>query len=449
MATEHQPVRQSSMEAASDARRKPTVVLLYHYMHPDEVVSGRIFDGLGEGLAARGWNVEGWACNRRYGRERETYPRRSDWNGVRLRRVWRPGFRQNTGWGRILNAIWMVTAWTFRLMFRTDPIDVVIVGSDPVMSIVVAIPSARLKSVPVVHWCFDLFPDAAVADGLISHRALLGRIVEAPLRIAYAACAFVVDIGPCMRQRLAKYLSGKTCAQTIVPWALVEPTGPLAEDGRAKRQLFGRSDVMGLLYSGSFGRAHVCEHLLTLAADLRADEIHFCFSIRGNMRNDLLAAVQAQSLPNVHVSDFAGEDDLEARLAAGDVHLVTLREGWTGTVVPSKFFAALAAGRPVVFEGSMHSAVAQWIQQLRVGWVLTRETLPDVADRLRELSRDRTRLKALQEHCHRVYIEHFSKDRALDSWDRLLRGVIGESHAPSVVRPSAREHQEEPVCTRS
>jgi colanic acid biosynthesis glycosyl transferase WcaI len=97
----------------------------------------------------------------------------------------------------------------------------------------------------------------------------------------------------------------------------------------------------------------------------------------------------------------------------------------------------------------MNSAVAQWIQQLRVGWVLTRETLPDVADRLRELSRDRTRLKALQEHCHRVYIEHFSKDRALDSWDRLLRGVIGESHAPSVVRPSAREHQEEPVCTRS
>jgi glycosyltransferase involved in cell wall biosynthesis len=418
-------------------------------MHPDEVVSGRIFDGLGEGLAARGWNVEAWPCNRRYGRDMDTYPRRTEWHGIRLRRVWRPGFPQDTGWGRILNAIWMVTAWTLRLMFRKDPIDVVVVGSDPVMSIAVAIPSARWKSVPVVHWCFDLFPDAAVVDGLIRHRGLIDRLGQAPLGMAYAACSVVVDIGPCMRERLTKYLSPGTGAKTLVPWALVESGGPLAEDGAAKRQLFGRSDVLGLLYSGSFGRAHGCEHLLALAAELRPDEIHFCFSVRGNMRNHLLAAVRAQALPNVHVSDFAVEDDLEARLGAGDVHLVSLRDGWTGTVVPSKFFAALAAGRPVVFEGSMHSAVARWIQQLRVGWVLTRETLPDVAAQLRELNRDRTRLKVLQEHCHRVYTEHFSKDRTMDCWDRLLRRVIGEPEYPSVVRPSPRERQEETVCTRS
>jgi colanic acid biosynthesis glycosyl transferase WcaI len=306
-----------------------------------------------------------------------------------------------------------------------------------------------LKGVPVAHWCFDLFPDSAVADGLIRHSALFDRIIQAPLRMAYAACSVVVDIGPCMRQRLAKYLSRGTCAETLVPWALVESAGPLPENHAAKRQLFGRSDVLGLLYSGSFGRAHISEHLLALAGDLASDEIHFCFSVRGNMRNHLLAAVRAHALSNVHVSDFAVEDDLETRLGAGDIHLVSLREAWTGTVVPSKFFAALAVGRPVVFEGSTHSAVAQWIQQLRVGWVLTEETLPEVAAALRELRVDRTRLKALQEHCHRVYAKHFSKDRTIDGWDCLLRRVIGNPQYPSVLQPSVRECQEETVCTRS
>jgi colanic acid biosynthesis glycosyl transferase WcaI len=437
------------MEGGGQSTRKPTAIFLYHYMHPDEVVSGRIFDGLGEGLAARGWNVEAWPCNRRYGRDKETYPRRTDWRGIRLRRVWRPGFRQETGWGRILNALWMVAAWTLRLIVRRGPVDVVVVGSDPVMSLMVAIPSARLKGVPVAHWCFDLFPDAAVADGLIRHSALFDRIIQAPLRMAYAACSVVVDIGPCMRQRLAKYLSRGTCAETLVPWALVESAGPLPENHAAKRQLFGRSDVLGLLYSGSFGRAHISEHLLALAGDLASDEIHFCFSVRGNMRNHLLAAVRAHALSNVHVSDFAVEDDLETRLGAGDIHLVSLREAWTGTVVPSKFFAALAVGRPVVFEGSTHSAVAQWIQQLRVGWVLTEETLPEVAAALRELRVDRARLKALQEHCHRVYAKHFSKDRTIDGWDCLLRRVIGNPQYPSVLQPSVRECQEETVCTRS
>ena len=142
-------------------------------------------------------------------------------------------------------------------MFRRNPVDVVVVGSDPVMSIVVAIPSARLKSVPVVHWCFDLFPDAAIVDGLIRHRAVLDRMIQAPLRMAYAACSVVVDMGPCMRGRLAKYLSRETRAKTLVPWALVESAGPLPEDPAAKQQLVGRSDVLALLYSGSFGRAHV------------------------------------------------------------------------------------------------------------------------------------------------------------------------------------------------
>ena len=52
------------------------------------------------------------------------------------------------------------------------------------------------------------------------------------------------------------------------------------------------------------------------------------------------------------------------------MQIVTLRESWTGTVVPSKFFGALAIGRPVLFVGSPDSAIAKWIQELGVGWVL-------------------------------------------------------------------------------
>lgn len=448
MTADHQDMTGGSESRQPNPTRKPTAILLYHYMHPDEVVSGRMFDGLGEALAARGWNVEGWPCNRRYGRDSDTYPIRTEWHGVRLRRLWRPAFPQASVWGRILNAAWMQIGWTLRLLLRREPIDVVVVGTDPVLSVLTAIPCARLRSVPVVHWCFDLFPEAAVADGLVARRGLITRTIEALLRLAYASCRSIVDVGPCMRERLATYRRALP-GQTLVPWALVQPDRRLPEDAEAKRQLFGRADVLGLLYSGSFGRAHACDQLLALAAAVTSDDIHFCFSVGGNMRDQLLAAVRAKGFANVHLTDFATERDLQSRLGAGDIHLVSLRESWTGTVVPSKFFAALAAGRPVIFEGSPDSGIARWIRQWNLGWVLTAETVPAVAAALRELNHDRARLNALQDHCHSVYMEHFARSRTTDSWDCLLRRVIGEREQPSVIGQSVAEAQEETVCTRS
>jgi hypothetical protein len=47
-----------------------------------------------------------------------------------------------------------------------------------------------------------------------------------------------------------------------------------------------------------------------------------------------------------------------------------LRKEWTGTVVPSKFFGALAIGQPVLFVGSRESSVARIIEEHGVGWLI-------------------------------------------------------------------------------
>ena len=56
-------------------------------------------------------------------------------------------------------------------------------------------------------------------------------------------------------------------------------------------------------------------------------------------------------------------------------------------VVPSKFFGSLAAGRPVVFAGGPDSAIAGWIREFGVGWVLTADNVAEVAAELRDAGR--------------------------------------------------------------
>src|SRR5437868_1023912 len=100
------------------ASEHPTALVLYHYLYPDDVVSAILFSELSAGLVERGWHVTASSANRAWHNDRETYPRRSVWNGVEFRRVWRPRWRQASGLGRMANAIWMIAAWSLLALNR-------------------------------------------------------------------------------------------------------------------------------------------------------------------------------------------------------------------------------------------------------------------------------------------------------------------------------------------
>ncbi len=321
-------------------------------------------------------------------------------------------------------------AWSLLALDPRVRPDVVIMGTDPILSPLVALFWRVCRpNVRIVHWCHDLFPEAAITDGLLREGSAFVRLVKWLLKRAYACCHLIVDIGQCMRALLKEYGS-PAAVETIPPWALAEPRGLAQVDEQERTALFGHASL-GLLYSGSFGRAHTWQGIPELAEALAPLGGRVAFSVRGNGVDALKAAFEQIS---VHFAGFASSDRLEARLGAADVHIVSLREDWTGTVVPSKFFGALAMGRPVLFIGSEKSAVARWIRELGVGWVLTPETMSEVIGELLTVARSPRTKEALFSHCQQVYRKHFSRNLALDRWDTELRRLVdipGERAVPA------------------
>jgi glycosyltransferase involved in cell wall biosynthesis len=403
------------------------VAVLYHYFYPDDVVSARHFEEFCVGLAERGWEVEVLPSNRSCRDESQAYRLREEWQGIAIRRIWRPPFRQASGLGRILNAAWMLAAWCgIGLRQRERVPDVLVLGTDPIFSVLVALVVRILRpSVRIAHWCFDLYPESAVVEGLFPARGILAGTLHYLLQRAYAACDLIADLGGCMRQRLKEYDSPARHT-TLIPWALAEPDEVSRPDPETRRQLFG-TEPLGLLYSGNFGRAHSYREFLELARLLRGDGVHVCFGVRGNRANELRAAIGPND-SNVSLAGFAPETELVKRLAAADIHLVSLRPEWTGLVVPSKFFGSLAAGRPVIFAGSREAAIARWIEEHQVGWVLDAQSRDAVAAELRSLAGCPERLHERQRHCQQVYQQHFSRRRIMDQWDQELQALLVSRH---------------------
>lgn len=410
--------------------KRPKVAILYHFFHPDDVVSARHFSDLAQGLAGAGWAVEALPCNRGCWNPTRVYQPKERWRGVEISRVWRPRLAQSKSWGRILNALWMIAAWS-RIALRTRETrpDVVLVGTDPVLSVLVALPLKWLQpEIKVAHWAFDLYPEAAFADGLLSASSGIARVLTGLLQRAYGRCDLIADIGACMRQRLAAYGS-RAARQTIVPWALSEEKSPLPPEPALRSRLFGDAKLT-LLYSGNFGRAHSFEEFFALARAMRSTGVEFRWSVRGNAVDELRAEIQ-DSDTNVGLTEFVPESELARHLAAADVHLVSLKPDWSGVVVPSKFFGSLAAGRPVLFAGPEDSCVARWIREHRVGWVLNASTFQEVEFRLRYLAENPDRLRELQAHCFYVYESHFSRDKMIGAWARELQQLLQLRSAPA------------------
>jgi colanic acid biosynthesis glycosyl transferase WcaI len=398
---------------------RPRLLVLYHFFHPDQVVSAQIFSGFAEEQARRGWDVTALTCNRSHGNSHERLAREEVWNGVRIHRVFRPAWSQKRPLPRLANSAWTLTAWFLRTL-RLEAFDAIVIGSDPSFAAALAIPlRATRRRTAIIHWCLDVFPDAGLAEWTGATR-LLAPPARAIMSAAYRSCDVVVDLGPCMRARLERY-GGAPERHTLTPWALVEPEIPAEPDPAVRRELFGDAKI-GLLYAGSMSRPHDFESLLQLARACRTRagrEIVMCFACTGTNLPALEAAVRPEDT-NVRFASFTSEDALARRFAAADFHLGSLRPEYTGIAVPSKFFAALAAARPFIYAGTPESDIALWIREHDVGLLLEPGRADEIAARLVALRDDPSAIRAGRARALATYRRHFSKRLINDRWAALL-----------------------------
>jgi glycosyltransferase involved in cell wall biosynthesis len=400
------------------------LLVLYHFFHPDQVVSARLFSDLAVEQARRGWDVTALTCNRSHGDESVRYPAQESWSGVHIRRVFRPGWSQKKPLPRMGNSAWLIGAW-FLETTKLGDFDAIVIGSDPTFAASIAIPlrAARPRT-PIIHWCLDVYPDAGEAEWSGASR-LLSPPMRAVMSAAYRCCDVIVDLGPCMRARLERY-GGSPRRETLTPWALVEPARPAEPDPSIRRELFGDAKL-GLLYAGSMSRPHDFASLLELARACRAragDEIAVCFACTGTNLPALKAAVRPDDT-NVRFAPFADEATLERRLESADFHLGSLRDEYTGVVVPSKFFAALAVARPFIFAGRPDAAIGAWIREHGVGFEFAPGQVAAAADRLVALKDDAQGVRAMRAKALETYRTHFSKALVNDRWAALLDEVAG------------------------
>ena len=395
------------------------VLLLNLYYPPDTSATAKVAQTVVEALAAR--HEVTVVCGRpSYDpTERRTWRlSQTEGNGnVRVVRVGSTDYPRTQMKRRVANYLTyglLAVPWALAI-----PCDVVLAMTDPPFEGIVGAFVALLKNKPYVYNIRDLYPDMAVG-GSIVQPGLMARVWEELHRWALRRTTRVIVLGDDMRKRiLAKGVAPERIA-VVRDGAEIPCDGlpPKLDDEVIRKIREGFAFV--LVHAGNLGFYGAWETLLQGAKELASDSVGLVF-VGDGAQQDRLKSVAA-AIPNVRFLPFFPSSKIPSVLAAADAHVITVKRGLEGVVMPSKMYGILAAGKPIVALAPAECDVTSLGKEKGFGVSANPDDADDFARCVREFARDAARVKKMGEAAAACAPE-FERRKELDKLVRLVEAA--------------------------
>ena len=276
---------------------------------------------------------------------------------------------------------------------------------------------AWLKRKPFVYNIRDLYPEMAVLGNIV-RPAWWVRLWERLHRWALRRASRVIVLGEDTRERIIA--KGIDPARVVVVRDGTRAAQPVAGQDHPVTQEIRSGFPFVVLHAGNLGFYGAWETIVKAAEMLDHEEVGFVFVGEGAQRSQVEAA--ANGIGNIRFQPFRPPDQVPYVLAAGDLHLVTIKRGLEGVVVPSKLYSILAAGRPILALAPEGSDAARVVRRIGCGVVVDPDDPAALAAVVQELAHDRERLASMGELALQAAGD-FARDKELQLFRQIIEDV--------------------------
>lgn len=216
-----------------------------------------------------------------------------------------------------------------------------------------------------VAWVMDLYRVTQEQRGPAT------RLRAALERSGLRRSGRIVTIGDCMATALSEITGSPV---DVIPlWHRDGPSSALSEQNATLR----------LLYSGSARDIHPLLPLVKAVAN--RDDVELSINGSGSEIDRVAQYLADTPVRNVRIGGFVDESQLNVSYASADLHVVSLAESATATCVPSKVYAAMAAGRGVLYLGSASGQAAQDVITAGAGLVAPSDSVSAISSVVSQL----------------------------------------------------------------
>lgn len=348
-------------------------------------------------------------------------------NDIPIVRTYEYPYHGKNALGRMWNYISFMLSAPFGL-FGTPKFDAIYVWHPPLTIGIAAWLIARIRRVPFVYDVQDIWPDEVLLSGLMKE----GFVVRAMSRLekfVYKRADHLLVVTEGARENLL----GKGVPHekvTVMPhWIDEKLFAPKSDEERESlRREYGWRDKFVVLFAGNIGNIQGLESLIESACLLDVDD-NSLFAIVGD---GVDKARLEQLVSEKKLQDrfqFIGRQPIEKMpdfMSAADALLVHLkRSKITHLVLPTKTYAYLAAGKPIIM--AMNGAAADLINETKAGIVVEPEEPKLLADSVKKLNAmSEAERKQMGMNGREYLVTHLSKEKVITMYEEILHSVVKE-----------------------
>ncbi len=283
---------------------------------------------------------------------------------------------------------------------------------------------AHLKNHKVINLVYDLYPDALEVAGKIKFGSTISRLLGNVTRLNCRVSDCSVYLGRVLRKHAESRWGKYGFSESIDISADIDLFKPNREFDGSRIHVH---------YGGQLGQMHdvdpVVESVLSVVKDegLR-QKFSFSFRVAGAQVKKIekaFAGFPVQVLPPLPSQEWRDE------IRSYNIGLVTLSPGGATVCLPSKSYAMMAGGLPIVAICPLWSDLGQMIHSANAGWVIPNSPFGSIDELLEGDYQKRTMQKISSDEVKRRFVEilrHIS-----ETPDELAEKRIGALHAMKTI----------------
>jgi len=309
-----------------------------------------------------------------------------------------------------------------------QPAPDVILAVSPLPTGLAALPAHWMRRVPLVFDLQDIWPDSALAVGVM-RPCLALRLLRRLERFFYRRCALIVGITEGFRRYLIQ-LGMEPARVAVIHNGVDWQAFSTRVAGRQSRKSHHPDGKFVVGYAGNIGLAQGLATLLDATDALRASPVKFLLVGEGTDKARLQKLARIRGLENVEFLDGVPREHIAPILASCDALLLILRRDPLFEItIPSKLYEYMAAGKPILC--SVGGEAARLVARARCGLPVEPSNGAALARAVEKLRSAPASRREMGRRGKRSARESFSRDSLMADYAELVEGLASATRKPS------------------
>lgn len=313
----------------------------------------------------------------------------------------------------------------FFWIFFLKKMDCVIVETDPPLLAAIAYVYSRIRHCRFIYYSQDIWPQVGIVNKRMSN-PIITKILKVVNRFLYDKSTQIIVPGRDMKKRLEEEnLIPFHKIEIVENWVDPNKIFPIKREDNIFLRKHSLENKFVVMYSGNIGLSQDLENVAYLADSLKEiNDIFFILIGEGAYKERLINMSISLELKNIEFLNYQEKKDLKFSLNAAHIHLIPLKKGMKGIIVPSKAYGIMAAGKPFIAAVDEDSEIDKIVKEFCCGIVVKPSDVEELKNAVLWAFNNKDKIEKMGENGRKALENHYSKNICTQKFKQIVENII-------------------------